>query len=609
MIPLRFILLLPCSPQLALVFGSQLEQTVVDVLRRYGSTSQQRHVYLLIESFIQHHQRVGQRRRDFIEWILRPPLSDELAVQFQINVGYPSAHTLLMVDGLRPFQQFIENWTSQRYDLNGYYWIVLLDHILPMELHSMVQLLWDQKILNVAIFTEPVSGRVEMFTYRAYSASVCDSVEMTMINFTGQSLFEDLATNFWGCPLKIGTFDNQPFTEIFQDSNGRQYLRGFEGMLVNLLAEKLNFTVEVVSPPDNAQWGFLWKNGTTTGLLKLIIEETVHFGISSLGYSEERNELLTPGLPYYYSHLVFAVPSGRPYSAFEKLFLPFHWTTWCAVFVTTIATWTTMIIINMQPNRVKDFIYGKGIRSPITNSINILLGGALVRNPTGTFARSMLTFWIIYALIIRTAYQSSLFKFLQEPKNYSAPLTMKQMAEANLYYNMLEYGMYFFSDSPYIMSRARKISHEQGQFTATIERLGRDELDGAVLVLLDHIAYHNKVFPSDQFIQAAKDIICGFPLAIYYPKHTFLRDTIDQQIQQIVPAGLIQSWADTYGDYDFYHQRKGYSVVQALTVRQLIGVFQILTVLETVATLMFLLELLARRAKIVARVVDWLEKD
>lgn len=184
-----------------------------------------------------------------------------------------------------------------------------------------------------------------------------------------------------------------------------------------------------------------------------MVDETVDFGISSLGYTEDRSAILLPGIQHYTSYVVFAVPSGRPYSSFEKLFLPFDEYSWLAVFVTLVVATSIILIINTQPISVKNFIYGHGIWGPLTNMINILFGGPLDKAPKGTFARTLVAMWLMFTLVIRTAYQGSLYKYLQVPKNFSAPLTMDALDKSGLHYHMIDLASEFFVDYPNVLAR------------------------------------------------------------------------------------------------------------------------------------------------------------
>ena len=44
-------------------------------------------------------------------------------------------------------------------------------------------------------------------------------------------------------------------------------LDGIEVRLINVLASKMNFTAVFAWPSDDFNWGFVWVNGTLTGLI------------------------------------------------------------------------------------------------------------------------------------------------------------------------------------------------------------------------------------------------------------------------------------------------------------------------------------------------------
>ncbi|XP_055587379.1 uncharacterized protein LOC129739862 [Uranotaenia lowii] len=176
---------------------------------------------------------------------------------------------------------------------------------------------------------------------------------------------------------------------------------------------------------------------------------------------------------------------------------------------------------------------------------------------------------------------------------------MKAMVEADLYFYMLDISDEYFENNPDVFKRIRHYSYETGSFA---RMMGNDELYGALLVLTDYIAYHNKLHRADQFIQIGRELVCRFPVAFFYPKRTFLREPFDREIAHIDAAGLMQYWTSQLGDYDFFRQRKGFAVTKALTVRNLIGALQILGALEMIAVKVFFGEILAFRWGIKERI-------
>ncbi|KAL9696417.1 hypothetical protein quinque_015702 [Culex quinquefasciatus] len=477
-------------------------------------------------------------------------------VQFNVR-GKPSVNNLIFVDGYESFRWFVTRWNRQRYDRSGYYWIVHLQSF-GEELDVVERILeatWELQILYaVVIVADYQEENVELFTFWPYADTHCGDVNPVRVNWRSVDLLADRLENFHGCVLKVGAFENRPFVQLDWDKLGNTYMLGFEGLLVNVLAKKLNFTVEVVVPPGNGQWGYLKKGGRSSGLMKLLMENAVHFGICSIGFTEERTSMLSPGIHHHTTYIVFAVPSGRPYSSFEKLF---------CLFVGHVEY--------ICPN-VGRFVVDLHDGNPDS-----------IPGITGT-------------------------KYLQVPKNFSVPRTMDAIDKSGLDYYMLELAAEFFQTT-------RKCLQEQNSCPTTnlsctrSTRIGRGELNGVVLVLVDHVAYHNKYFPADEFVQVTSEYVIGFPMAAVYPKQTFLRDTINREIQMIDSSGLVQHWVEQGGDYDFESDRRGAAVTVALSIGNLIGAFQILAVLELGAVLMFLLEVGTKWSRVMKRFVDWMEEE
>lgn len=63
--------------------------------------------------------------------------------------------------------------------------------------------------------------------------------------------------------LKTATFINPPFMMINKKENGQVEVDGIEGILLRVLAQKMNFNVELFLV--NEMWGEIYDNGTSTG--------------------------------------------------------------------------------------------------------------------------------------------------------------------------------------------------------------------------------------------------------------------------------------------------------------------------------------------------------
>ena len=123
------------------------------------------------------------------------------------------------------------------------------------------------QVLNAVLF-QPVSHS----SYHIYCKFITETIPEQPYNqwngrrflFPDKSLFPDKLSNFGGKTLLATSFQLAPFT--YQNADGSR--GGWEYSVVAVLAEKLNFKLDINPPPNGELWGEN-KNGTFTGPNKL----------------------------------------------------------------------------------------------------------------------------------------------------------------------------------------------------------------------------------------------------------------------------------------------------------------------------------------------------
>lgn len=135
----------------------------------------------------------------------------------------------------------------------------------------------------------------------------------------------------------------------------------------------------------------------------------------------------------------YTIPPGEPYTDLEKMFLMFDPAVWIAIAATFLIGFITIQIINLMSVKVQRFVFGRNIRTPTLNLLNIFLCGGQFKIPGRNFARFFLMLFIIWSLIIRTCYQSTLFKLLQADA---------RKPEIKTYTELYEKGFTFYSPVP-----------------------------------------------------------------------------------------------------------------------------------------------------------------
>jgi hypothetical protein len=93
-------------------------------------------------------------------------------------------------------------------------------------------------------------------------------------------------------------------------------------------------------------------------------------------------------------------------------------------------------IVNRASRTVQRFVFGRNVRSPAMNLVSTFLIGNQSRMPSRNFSRFILTNYIFWCLIIRTAFQSMLFNDLQKDLRKPIPKTVAEI----IYQGLTFYG-------------------------------------------------------------------------------------------------------------------------------------------------------------------------
>lgn len=135
-----------------------------------------------------------------------------------------------------------------------------------------------------------------------------------------------------------------------------------------------------------------------------------------------------------------AVPPSELYSEYEKLKMPFDNYVWALITLTFLASFATILILYRVNRSIRQFVIGSNIRTPSLNIAQIFFGIAQVAVPRRNFARFLSMSFILYSLIIRTAWQGKMFEFMQ--KNLMKP-------ELQTVEEMIEKGYTFYMEPNY----------------------------------------------------------------------------------------------------------------------------------------------------------------
>jgi hypothetical protein len=109
----------------------------------------------------------------------------------------------------------------------------------------------------------------------------------------------------------------------------------------------------------------------------------------------------------------------------------FQYDVWMMIAFTFICGLMIIQIINFCSDKVKDLVFGEGIRVPTINFVAVIFGLGQTVLPRKSFARFLLVMFIILCLILRTCHQSLLYTLMQTEMRKPEIQTIEEAIEKN----------------------------------------------------------------------------------------------------------------------------------------------------------------------------------
>lgn len=121
----------------------------------------------------------------------------------------------------------------------------------------------------------------------------------------------------------------------------------------------------------------------------------------------------------YYLFVIFSAEqvllynTGEAYSELEKLFLPFDSATWIMIITVFFSGFLTISFLKLKLlSEQQRFVFGSRVKTPIFNMVTAFFGQSQNILPGRNFARYHLMLFILFCLIIRTAYQGVQYELM-----------------------------------------------------------------------------------------------------------------------------------------------------------------------------------------------------
>lgn len=296
---------------------------------------------------------------------------------------------------------------------------------------------------------------------------------------------------------------------------------------------------------------------------------------------------MAPSSVYYTSNLVWAIPVGRETTPLAKLLKPFQYKVWVYFLVTLVVVFVIVTIVKFLSRESQDFVFGKGVESPVLNMINVFLGGSLHKLPTRNFARTILMIFMVYCFIVQNSYKGGLFQFMQMTIREPEMSSTEEMIDNNFTFYTMKSSRAFLSGLPKVMERVIFVKGDA--LGKLFYRLDDPEFKGALLTSADHLAYRNIMASPNRYFRHAPETIITYNIVVYMYKQSCLKSQVNQMLINLVNGGLVSQWASKFIDKN-YLKHPSTSKEVKLNMNNLLGAFQLLAAGLIISSVAFLIE-------------------
>ncbi|KAG5684347.1 hypothetical protein PVAND_013582 [Polypedilum vanderplanki] len=489
---------------------------------------------------------------------------------------------IFIIKSLEGFKNLSKKITNKKFNYGGYY-VIIFENGTKEDSHEIFTLLWEFYIHNINLLRKE-NNTIIVETFIPFQPSKCNQTEPVEIAkykngkfiTKPENFFPLKFKNFHRCPIKVTTFGSLAPSVLRNNfPNGSYELYGRDVKVFRALEKEFNFYANVTYLTKYGSWGIIFENGTVTGAMGHATRREADFALGNLFLKLERVLIMGYSFGYYLETLVFAIPKGEPYSSFHKLLRPFDNIVWIITLVLIIVTFFIIIFLNFQSNKIKNFIFGEGIKHPTLNVVQALFGLSQHKLPTGDFARFLLMTFLIFCLIIRSLYQGSLYQFLQLSDNQPKVSSIEEMAEKNYTFYLIASFDDMTKDHQ-IMKYNRKVI-APSEFYTIMNNTLRPNFQGSNIIPFSELLYKNKMraLSNEDLYTMCKQIFTMIPISIYYPKDSYLVTTFDDLLIWFQSSGLISYWASQEMDYKYLSYNSDLDGPKVMSIEHLSGTFQI----------------------------------
>ncbi|GFY52212.1 uncharacterized protein TNIN_476741 [Trichonephila inaurata madagascariensis] len=314
---------------------------------------------------------------------------------------------------------------------------------------------------------------------------------------------------------------------------------GYEGSLLNCLAEKLNFKYEVILSPDG-QWGSRHENGTWDGIIGLIQSGKADFGMPALGMTEERSKDIDYSLQYTILEKIFVTKEAGEMpkiAAFTYPYSPNVWILYILMTLTAAVLFQRMIFKNAT------------VLGSFISVLGSIVSQAMENVRDTPWRKVLLGLWLSIATVMPFLYNTSFLSFLTMPEKIPIPRTFEELSKEVLggkYKCLTPIGtvdrqLLRESNFDYLVKMVEVIDKNNWEYP--FEKKFVEQLNGPVAVIMPRIGMNILLgIPPYLNMKSSLDSMAIRYVGIGLQKGFCCKKQLNSVLHGVLSGGLFEKW-------------------------------------------------------------------
>ncbi|XP_045514971.1 uncharacterized protein LOC123708337 [Pieris brassicae] len=284
--------------------------------------------------------------------------------------------------------------------------ILVLIEVNESRITNLIQVAWKNEVAQIIIVTTNKKKDINLYTFIPYTPGDCGNITPVEVPINAPSFSIRKFINFNKCPLTLSAHTSMPYIKVIKE-NDKIILSGFESDVINLIVERLNASLVVISN-EGQERDNIANDSLKVGFSDLISKDA-DVMLPAVFVNEKRYSVALTTYTYNDLTIVWIAPKQRVIYAWANLILPFI-SRITPLIILTFISFIAVVKLIIRFGRYHEFKE----KTVIFQSFTILLGLQTKFETKCWLNNTVHVLWVWYCFLIRIAYQGDLINGLHK---------------------------------------------------------------------------------------------------------------------------------------------------------------------------------------------------